>query len=40
MFTLEEQVVPITGSSRGIGRTSAVACAQVGAHVVSMTSVV
>ena len=34
MFTLEDRVVLITGSSRGIGRALADACAAAGAHVV------
>lgn len=34
MFTLTERVVVITGSSQGIGRALADACAEAGAHVV------
>jgi len=33
-FSLEGRVVLVTGSSRGIGRALATACAQAGAHVV------
>ncbi len=34
MFSLDDRVVLITGSSRGIGRSLAKACAEAGAHVV------
>jgi len=34
MFSLRDRVVLITGSSQGIGRALADACAQAGAHVV------
>lgn len=33
-FSLEDRVVLITGSSQGIGRSLATACAEAGAHVV------
>lgn len=34
MTTLQDQVILITGASRGIGSAIAEACAQSGAHVI------